>query len=606
MKRTQPPAHYVRHNKVTRVPRAHLYLDSEARRTVIAGGEVQTFRCAVTAFDRKAHSGDRWRAREWGEHLDTDALWRWVEERTQARARTILVAHNLAYDLRICDAFGWLPANGWELKAIRLADRQAWASWRKGDRTLVMLDTLAWVALPLERLGQLCEIPKLALPAWEDSDEAWLARCRRDVEILADVWRRLVRWIDTDDLGNFKPTGAGQAWAAYRHRFMHHHLFVHEDDVARTAERDSSHTGRCEAWQHGRLIGGPFVEWDFTNAYATIGAECAVPVKLHGQLDRADLGTVTRAAAKCAVLVEATVTTEVPTLPCRTPKGIVWPVGTFTTTVWENELQVALEHGAEVAVNRAWWYRRAPALEAFCSWVLERLAPDAAGVDPIVRVALKHWGRALIGRTAAQWTRWAQVGTSPLSDVALGRCRDVSAGESFELLQLGHQLIRQTGPELNPDSMVSVMAWVSAEARARLWRTMLVAGLTNVCYVDTDSLLVNQAGDRRLRDARIAGLRVKSEWRSVEVFGPRQLVLAGELRAAGIPKGSVPVEADTWEGDVWTGLPTSLRNAERDRVRIMRRRFKLHGTDHRRLHLPGGLTAPVRLTDEADISANTA
>jgi hypothetical protein len=593
VRRDQPRAHYVAHNKITRVPRAHLYLDSEAHREVVEHGEVQSFRCAVTAFDRKAHGGDRWREREWAEHVTTAGLWEWVTARCQARARTVLVAHNLAYDLRITDAFGWLPAHGWELKAIRLTDRQAWCSFRKGQRTLVMLDTLAWVALPLERLGELCEIPKLPLPAWEDTDEAWMARCRRDVEILAEVWRRLIGWVDTADLGNFKPTGAGQAWAAYRHRFMRHHLFVHEDEPAREAERESTYTGRCEAWRHGRLTGGPFTEWDYTNAYASIGAACAVPVKLHGQLDRADLATVLAAARKCAVLTEATVTTEAPTLPARTPDGIAWPVGTFTTTVWENELQAALEQGATVEVHRAWWYRRAPALSDFCGWVLDQLAPTAGDTDPIVRVALKHWGRALIGRTAAQWSRWEQVGTSPIADVALGKCRDVGAGEAFDLLQLGTQLIRATERGENPDAMVSVMAWVMAEARVRLWRTMLTAGLDHVAYVDTDSLWVTPAGSDRLRAANLAGLVVKREARHVEVFGPRQLVVTGELVAAGVPKRATEVAPRVWEGDVWAGLGTSLRAGEADRVRIMRRRFTLHGTDHRRRHLPGGNTAPI-------------
>jgi hypothetical protein len=528
-------------------------------------------------------------------------MWEWVAERTQARARTVLVAHNLAYDLRITDAFGWLPANGWALKAIRLGDRQAWASWRKGDRTLVMLDTLAWVGLPLERLGELVEVRKLALPAWEDTDEAWLARCRRDVEILAEVWRRLVHWIDADDLGNFKPTGAGQAWAAFRHRFMTHHLFVHEDDRAREVERESAYTGRCEAWRHGVVAGGPFTEWDYSNAYATIGAECAVPIALHGALDRPTWESVTRAATKCAVLVEATVSTEVPTLPYRDDMGITWPVGTFAGAWWNNELEMAVERGAHVEVTGAWWYRKAPALASFCEWVLEQLANEATDTDPVVRVALKHWGRALVGRTAARWPRWEQVGNSPMADVALGRMRDESAGTSCEFLQLGHQLIREVGRDENPDAMVSVMAWVMAEARARLWRTMELAGLANVCYVDTDSLWVNAAGNEVLRAARVPGLRVKREVRHLEVFGPRQLIAAGELVAAGIPKRSVPVGDDTWEGDVWAGLSTSLRAGERDRVRIMRRRFKLHGTDHRREHTAGGGTQSVRIVAESDI-----
>lgn len=595
MRRRTIRAHNLGHNAVTRVPRAFVYLDTETQRAVDGRTELQSFRLAVAAFDSRKHHGDGWREREWFRATDVHALWKWIDSKAKTKARTVLVAHNLAFDLRISRAFVELPALGWKLRAIRLDNGQAWCVWRHEGRTLVCVDSLSWVQVSLEKVGEALHCPKLALPDWDDDDAAWFARCERDVTILAELWRRLVAWVHDDDLGNWKPTGAGQSWAAFRHRFMHHTLLVHEDDDARAAERDAAMTGRCEAWRHGRLRGGPWYEWDYTCAYARIGAECSVPIKLAGELVDPTPETVQRARRNRAVLAEVEVTTEAPVIAQRTPDGIRWPIGTFATTVWDHELALAMGYGATFAVKRAWCYRTAPALRDFMEYVLALADETDETADPIVRLAAKHWSRALIGRTAAQWSRWEPYGRVTEPNVMVGICRDVAAGERFRLLTVGHDVLRGRPTEENRDALAAIMSWVMAAARVRLWDAMEAAGFDHVAYVDTDSLIVDPVGHERLRVSAVDGLRVKGAWKSAHVHGPRQIELSGALRASGIPRGAVKVAPSSWEGDVWSGLASSLRAGEHDAVRITRRVFQLHGTDRRRLHLPGGLTAPYRI-----------
>lgn len=599
MNRTAPPAHWVRHNAVTRVPRNFIYLDSEARRDLRPGGELQTFRLAVASHDRRRHDRDKWVDRETEAFLDTRALWEWVDGRTQARARTVLVAHNLAYDVRITAALSTLPSLGWSLKNCRLDRGQAWFDWRRDGRTLIMCDSMAWCPVSLERLGEWVEIPKLPLPPWDDTDAAWEARCRRDVEILAAVWRRLVEWVKADDLGNWKPTGAGQSWAAFRHRFMGHRILAHDNANARGAERDAAFTGRCEAWQHGRAKGGPFAEWDATAAYAHVGAECSVPIKLVGETSAPTLAQHAVLTRKYAVLAEVTVTTDVPTVPARVGGRIAWPTGTFATTLWENELALALDHGATVAIERVWWYRRAPALRAFNEWVLDRISPEATALDPVIACAAKHWSRALVGRFGARWGSWETVGRAPTPGLSLSTVIDRSEGRTWELLQVGHELKRRTATFDSPDAVVAVMSWIMAECRVRLWGVLEAAGPENVLYMDTDGVIVNATGSQRLRSAAVTGLRLKSEWRAVEVLGPRQIILSGALRASGVPRGAVPVAPGVWQGDVWSELTSSIRSGRAESVSVSQRRIRVSGLDMRRDHLEGGRTAPRRVSVDA-------
>lgn len=605
MRRT-PRAHYVGHNAVTRIPRAFVYLDTEAHRARDGRSELQTFRLAVAAYDQKRHDGNGWKERDWHRSTDPADLWVWITSKCRAKSRTVLVAHNLAYDLRIADAFTQLPALGWRCAFVRLDGGQAMAIWRLDNKTLSMVDSTSWVPTALEKLGALCGIEKLGLPDDADDDATWFARCVRDVEILADVWMRLMRWVRDDDLGNWKPTGAGQSWAAFRHRFKTHNLLVHEDDDARDAERASTMTGRTEAWRWGTLTGGPFHEWDFQTAYCTIGAECDVPTQLCGELRNPTLDNVLLAARDHAVLVECEVTTDAPCVPCRMEGGISWNVGTFSTTLWGNELALAHGCGAELRMSRVWVYRRAPAIQAFCQWVLAGLDDRTGHPDPVVRVALKHWSRTLIGRTAAQWSKWDLVGTSSEAGVSLGPAIDMGEGVPFRLLQVGHDLMRARPYKENPDAMVSIMAWVMAEARVRLWHAMGAAGLDHVMYVDTDSVIVDAEGDQNLLRARVPGLRVKSVYESLEVLAPRQIVPGGRLRASGVPSGARPLGGNVWEGEVWTGLGASLAAGERERVRVALRRFRLNGTDRRRIHNPDGSTRAVELGNRAVLDSESA
>lgn len=88
---------------------------------------------------------------------------------------------------------------------------------------------------------------------------------------------QLLSYIGENDLGNWQPTGSGMAYATWRHKYLDHKVLVHDDADALTAERTAMHTGRAEAWRHGRVTGGPWTEIDMCNAYCRIGAECDLP-----------------------------------------------------------------------------------------------------------------------------------------------------------------------------------------------------------------------------------------------------------------------------------------------------------------------------------------
>lgn len=590
------PAHWVRANESTRVPRCWVWLDCEAHVAgQPAGGSRHTFRLAVTAHDcRNGRGADR--PADWRDWLaDPEPLWRYIDGLVRVKGRTILACHNLAYDLQVSRAFTWLPALGWRCDILQLDGRSSWASWWRGGRHLVMIDTLSWLPASLERIGAMVDVAKPPLPAEADPDEQWLIRCTADVEIMRTAMRQVVGWIEGDDMGVWKPTGAGMAWAAWRHRFYTHRVLAHRDAGLWEVERRAAWTGRCEAWRHGELAGGPWTEYDWHAAYATVASTALLPAVRLEEVAGASVELVTTRHRSARVLAEVDVVTEVPCVPAEVDGRIAWPVGSFTTTLWDSECRLVAETGGRLTVRRAFGYTARPVLRAWAEWVLDVL-DRRIEVPDTVRLAVKHWSRALVGRFGSRWCDWRPFGPNPdPSALGLGSLVELDTGARRKLLTVGDRVLVEGDPRVGDDYLPSVMGAVMADTRVMLWRTMLQAGLENLAYCDTDSVIVNRAGAERLEAWGEPGLVRQGSWRSLVVLGPRQLVRDGHLKAAGVPTGAVPVGERSWWVEVWRGLGSALAAGDAEAVATWERRVFLRGVDFRRTHLADGSTAPVRL-----------
>lgn len=587
--------YWLRGNDSSRQPNSWVAFDCEARRARDRRGETQTFRLAVAEWHHRISNDLRWEPPTRQEFTAPADLWRWVAARTAYHQRVIVVAHNIAYDLRVTRALEELAALGWTPEPPMISEGRVMFRFRRGRKRLVCVDSMNWWPWGLAHIGQAIGLSKVDLPDDDDSDEAWWKRCHRDVDILAAAWGALLDWAQGEDLGTWKPTGAGQAMTAFRHKHLSHQILCHQDPPARVAEREAAWCGRAEAWQHGKLTGGPFTEWDMTTAYCRIMEECDVPTQLVRHTSSRRLWERSVAVSGQAGIARVSVDTETPVVPHRGPEGVSWPVGRFDTTLWDHELALVDAHGGSWDFQEGWVYLCAPALRDFALWCRGILDAHPGTVDEAVRLAVKHFSRAIVGKFGSRHWDWVDWGPAPDSRLELSHGGDPDlAGSNLTLWCGGRWLVQ--GPTVDSErSVPQVWSWIQAETRVRLWRLMLAAGLEQVVYCDTDGVIVTPAGHEALVAADVDGVRPKSEYRQVEILGTRQLILDQRLKAAGIPKGAVPAGRNRWSADVWTQPATALLRGETDRVTIKRRTYRLVGGDHRRVRLAGGTTEAVRV-----------
>lgn len=587
--------HWIRHNHQNRIPSRWVAFDSEAKKSESATGEVQTWRlgCAVR-WRSDLKGGD---AAEWESFNTPEDIWKWVTDFCRPKTRTVVWACNLGYDIRITAAMDILPKLGWHLDWCNLGAQVSTMTWRSDRGTLTFADLTSWLPMGLDKVGELVGIPKMKMPGWRARKAEWVKYCMNDVRILYTAASELIAFVRSEDLGNWQPTGAGMAFATWRHKFLEHSILVHNDEKALKAERSAMHTGRAEAWRHGRLIGDQWTEVDLRQAYVHIARDCELPTKLKWHEDALTLGQYRALRRWACVLVRAEIRTELPCVPVYHHGRTLWPVGHFTTWLWDCELDAALESGCDATIREAYVYTRAPVLSKWADWIftVQKRAPENA--SPVVQRYVKHSGRTLIGRIALRTAQWAVWGTNPDSETGISYLVDSETGKVNRLMHVGDRTMVEEARIEGQDSLPQITGYITAVARVRLWQAMAIAGFDNIAHVDTDSVLVNAEGLERLRREYAADFdgtwQIKATYHHLTVYGPRNYRADGIRKTAGIPRGAKETGANKFDGVTWSSMSKDMARGDTSSVTISKRSWEVAKKDPRRRTAPGGRTRTV-------------
>jgi hypothetical protein len=607
-------AHYLQPLQKTTLPARHVIFDTETQLTRRAGALEHRYATGAT-LGLRLTLDDRWSEEPaYGAIQDSpQALWAAIAGECRKGARTVAWAHNLSFDLRVSEALRWLPRQGFHLQGIVLERTASWASWSSKEHgSLICCDLYAWLPRSLDDIAKEMGVTR---ETWDGDRYAVAtlpelqARCIQDVQVTREAVQALLAWLQAEDCGPFRLTGSGQAHACWRKRFgagktqnvvegQNPGVWVHGDPALRQVEREAMWTGRCEAWRHGE-IDGPLYEYDMNLAYCRIAATHPLPVHYRGEhgrltpfrvLDLVDEGFAVMAEIEIYDLQE-------PIVPCRVGERMIWPIGYVETILWNPELRLVFEsvgNWTRLNIKRCWTYHTGPALKPMAEWIIQGL--EATDTPAPIRLLLKHWARALIGRMALRYRRWEPYGDMPDLDCLLWVGHDED-GLPVENLQVGHERFTLAELEETETSVPQITGWVMSQCRAQLWRLAQEAGAEHVIYMDTDSVLT----DTPLTVSPIPGsapFGLKATWDHATIHGPRNIELDQDRRLSGVPRQSVRRGPLEWEGTVMRGVKESIIRGELDHVAQLERTYHVNTRDPRRERYPDGSTRPYRLGGE--------
>lgn len=622
--------HYLASNDSTWTPPAVITLDTETR-IVQTYPEVQELRCWHVRADYRL--GAR---RLPGEHVEgggltAEDLARRVDKWARKWDQTWLYCHNLNFDLAVTKLPLALSGRGWTTTDMAVDGASPWMVLEHERGKLIITDSHAIWPVPLSELSHATGITKPPLPEGDD-DATWAARCAADTLILHTALLTAMDWHDANQLGRWAMTGAAIGWNTMRHlqqartskraRTARQKLglpgvdpaaqpiVIDPDTDSLTHDRKAIYGGRRQTWRHGRLPAGQYAEVDFERAYQTIMAHCALPRKRGRWFDALPLDSrlIDDPCHQWGIIAECEIDTDQPRWPCRVPVSaaalppgtqqdrtgmpatsktrVFYPVGRFRTTLAGPDIAEARRLGCLRSVHRGQVHQLGRAIAPWAEWSLA--AQDDPDTPGVVRLALKHQGRAVAGKWAQKsWTKTI-LGLSTTYGWSYSDAWVNGSDVRGAIIDMAGTKFLSVPDKDGDNAYPAILAWIESYTRVALGRAIERLGASAVVQCDTDGLIVDTAPFIRLDpigEAASAGflphaggltatlaslfehtvplrLRAKTLYRNLEIIGPQHLTLDGRKRWSGVPCSAQRQADGSYSAWTWPKLAWQMTNGD--------------------------------------------
>jgi len=554
-----------------------VFFDCESRYDPSAPVQEHTFRLAVAVYVKLDTTLNVISRTVY--HADIpENLWDFIVKIVNRTDTVTLIAHNAGFDLRVSRGLPILASRGWS--AVKLHDDcgACYVCWKKGRRSIKLYDSARILRASIEALGRMLNLPKLPQPGVEDDDGKWREYCLRDVEILEQAVYAWIKFLQHHDLGNFCPTLASQAYHTYRYKFMREDLYSSRDPEIVEMEYEAYRGGRSEAFFLGEVRGKNLYKLDVNSMYPYVMLEYHHPVRPLWICEDVSVQKLRELSNSYWLIVDADIVTTEPFLAVRRNGKLLFPVGRIRAILCGEEVTYALAHNYVRAVRKAIIYRRAKPFDAYVKffWNLRQKAKSEG--DTVTEQNCKLLLNSLYGKFGE---RMRESYVEKVHDDVGWKYEilvDTATGRRGILKCLGNTTIATftTGPAYF--AVPAIAASVTAGARIYLWQLMLAAGLENVYYVDTDSLIVNEKGYHHLAqhisNTELGKLKLEKASDYLHIRNVKDYVMGEEIKLKGRGKVVEQIDDNTFRVERWQGLRGALRQGIIDKVIVVTRPWR--------------------------------
>lgn len=616
----QVSTHWLRENARNATPHRVLVFDTETRPRSEAEPDAQVLRLWSARLIRRHDIEPKLPRVETFDGLDAASLAAMVNGQAKRDRTTWLFAHNLSFDLAVTALPVELAARGWRLTEGALTSDSPWCRMVNKDRRLTIADTWSWLPASVETLGTMVGRRKLALPSWQDSDAAWMARCVRDVEVTTLAIEQIMEWWDAGELGNWSVTGPASGWSTYRHRRPAPKVLVDPDPARRAFEAQAITGGRREARRTGELPRGLYADLDLATAHLTVMASQPLPARRFRSFDSLEPGSSWLRSRIFDVLAECELEVMVPRYAWDSGRGVFYPVGRFRTVLAGPEIREAMARGELRSIGRGELYHTRAHMAGWAIWLAQLIAQETPGIPPVVRLLAKHWSRCVPGKWAGHTSEVIRKTPDPRPGWAVERGAIDGGRRAADFLRLGGELWTIARDEWADDAFPAILAFIQSYTRVALGRMLDQLGPA-IVSCNTDGVLVDvwrwraaqprsqakarPSGDQALReldawcqameaDLGAFQVRIKGAWSQVTVLGPQHLILGTERRLAGIPKRAIVLADGRYAFTAWPKLRVQLIPDGPPVYRTEARKVSLERVTQAGWLFQDGSTRPIR------------
>jgi hypothetical protein len=357
-------AHYLKANASSELPSRVVCVDTEAAISPKEQGEIHTLRLGAGYYlkRRKLREEDVWEEKPFS-FRTKEEFWLYLDGLLQKGTALYIIGHNMAYDYALLDLDRWLSSREFTLDQF-VINQVFIVRAHKENYGVKIIDSMNWFKAPLRKLGEVFGVAKGEIKDFTHvSDEELLPYCLNDAAIVKTIFLEYVKFISEHDLGNFASTAAGQAFNAYRHRFMPPcSILIHGEPGIYELEQATYRGGRCDIFKAGRYE--DIVKLDINSMYPYVMREFAYPTIPHSKAPITGLSVddiIQAMKEGYYVIGEFDIMLKEPFLAVKRHK-LIFPVGRLAKVPMTHpEIEYLLNGAGEVLqVRRATLYEQRP------------------------------------------------------------------------------------------------------------------------------------------------------------------------------------------------------------------------------------------------------
>ncbi|KKN01411.1 hypothetical protein LCGC14_1128060 [marine sediment metagenome] len=555
-------AHVLRYNRKVELPNYIIFVDTETKPLSIRKREKSSKLwigdCAYVYRNKRGKYSNP----VYYSFTDYDDFWRYVSGKVRSKIKLYVFAHNWSFDYPVLLTSKWMQSNGWKQGKAIIEGPPTYIQFNNNGASIAIIDSLNYFRASLAVIGASMGFDKLRMPSYESSIKDWHTYLRRDVDVLMKAVLSFIDFIRENDLGNFQITLAAQSFVAFRHRFMKHRILIDCNSRALDLARKAYHGGRVECYKIGKIRRKLYL-LDINSQYPYIMRNHLFPAELYTTLTNISLAELNKLLNEYVLIAEVDIETDIPIYPIKHNNRLIFPIGKFRVVLTQGELVKAYEMGHIKKVLHVGVYSGKRLFRDFVDFfyplrkkfIEEGNAEFAYMTKIILNSLYGKWGQH--GRV------FTDVGDAEDYVVMAWNEIDIHTGNitSFRKFNGKLQIKGTEGESFN--SHPAIAATITGYARMLLWQYMSIAGKGDVFYCDTDSLLVNKAGKRKLEPWLISDelgmLKVEGKFSEVTLFGAKDYEMGDRKKIKGIKKNAVIIKKGKFRQDQFVSFKGMIR-----------------------------------------------
>ena len=595
------PCHRIRGEKSLAMPRNLLFFDTETRMVNKPDGSTEHYlRLGWACYVQRSY-GRHGGQETWQAFSTCADFWQFVFSHTQDKQKLWCIARNINFDFTVLQGWKYLKEAGYKLKFFYCSNTTVIISIYKPGSSIVLLDSMNWFVESLEKTGARIGIPKMHVDFDSCCDEELSIYCRNDVRIEVENFKLFIRFLEENKISRLCYTRGSTAMAAYLFRHYNKTIWIHNNRAAIALEREAYKGGRVECFRLGTFKDGPYTVVDVNSLYPFVMRDNDYPCKYVRQEHYPTLPEFAEYLHEYAVVAKVQLETTEPVYAVRGQRTY-FPVGAYTASLCTPELLYAQKAGHLRKVIHAVLYEKTDLFRSFVdTFYAMRLRFKAEGTDEYVEMCKKILN-SLYGKFGQKAEEWTKIADCPDESDRYEMLIYANRPGCHTIRYLMGQCFELTRFDESYDSFPAIAAHVTAYGRLWLWRLMSIAGTGNYYYCDTDSLIVNAKGLKRLKsemdDTELGKLKVVESMQCMSIFGLKDYETETKIVTKGIRSNAEKLQDGIYRQDKWPSIQGMLRKGKTDVYTVEKTVKHLARTYEKGIVNKDGTVSPFVLTLE--------